>query len=267
MPLRPLSVLRAAVRSGPPYEETLIAELRGDPRASAQALCAACSRRIGRAEAEAARCDAMWRFEREVQAEGFARIAGVDEAGRGPLAGPIVAAAVILTTVVHGLNDSKQLTAHQRESLFAELHTGGHSIGSAIVSSETIDLYGIQSANYSAMIQAVARIDPPPDFLLVDGFSILGCRVPHRAIIKGDSRSQSVAAASIIAKVVRDRIMVELDRLYPEYGFAHHKGYGTPDHLDALRRLGPCPAHRKTFAPVASPPTENCRKDLFSCEC
>jgi len=249
-----LDALRAAALAGPPYDGALLAALRGDNRAAARALYGQCVKRQARYDARWQRARAMMSLEEEARAAGFARVAGVDEAGRGPLAGPIVAAAVVLRSPVPGLNDSKQLAADEREALFAELHQGGHGIGVAIVPSETIDLYGIQQANYACMVQAASRLDPSPDFLLVDGFAIPGCRWPHRRVVKGDCLSQSIAAASIVAKVVRDRIMVEVDRLYPQYGFARHKGYGTHEHLEALRRHGPCPIHRRSFAPVAHPP-------------
>ncbi len=197
--------------------------------------------------------DPMLAFEREAVANGFGRVAGVDEAGRGPLAGPIVAAAVILGEQVDGLNDSKLLTPATRERLFEVLESGPHAIGVHIVSASDIDAQGIQSANYGAMLGAAEGIVPAPDFLLVDGFAIRGCALPQKAVVKGDRRSFSIAAASIIAKVTRDRIMAELDAVHPEYGFAAHKGYGTRAHLDALRRLGPCSAHRMSFAPLAQP--------------
>lgn len=194
---------------------------------------------------------AMWQFEREMQALGFERVAGVDEAGRGPLAGPIVAAAVVLAHPVEGLNDSKLLTESQREALFAELTAGAHSIGCAVIDAAEIDRRGIQSANYGAMMAAVRQLNPAPDYLLVDGFAIRGCPLPQLRIVKGDRRSQSVAAASIVAKVTRDRMMYELDRTYPGYGFARHKGYATEEHLAILQALGPCAIHRRTFAPLA----------------
>ena len=201
---------------------------------------------------EDVRLEAMLRFEHEAAARGFRRVAGVDEAGRGPLAGPIVAGAVVLSEPIPGLNDSKLLTEAQRESLFERLMTGGHAIGCAVVPADEIDALGIQTANYAAMLRAVAALTPePPDFLLVDGFSIPGCVTPHLRLVKGDRRSLSIAAASIVAKVTRDRLMVELDGRCPGYGFARHKGYATPEHLEALKRLGPCPAHRRSFAPLS----------------
>lgn len=192
----------------------------------------------------------MMKFEHEAAENGFMRIAGVDEAGRGPLAGPVVAGAVILDETIAGLNDSKKLSATQREALYDMLYVGEHKIGVGIIEPETIDRHGIQSANYRAMLDAVEQLDPPPDFLLVDGYEIRGCCLPQKRIIKGDARSFSIAAASIIAKVTRDRLMVDLDVMYPLYGFARHKGYATREHLDAIERHGPCPIHRKSFAPI-----------------
>lgn len=212
-----------------------------------------------RARDDARRAEAMLIFERELWAQGFARVAGVDEAGRGPLAGPLVAAAVVLSRPVPGLNDSKQLTAGQRERLFARLHDEAHAIGVALVEASEIDRHGIQRANYGAMARAVDALDPPPDFLLVDGFEIRGCPLPQKGVVKGDALSQSIAAASIVAKVTRDRIMEVLDRRFPGYGFAKHKGYGTREHLDALSRLGPCPAHRMSFAPLC----DSSQRELF----
>jgi ribonuclease HII len=195
--------------------------------------------------------DAMVAYERQVFECGFKRVAGVDEAGRGPLAGPIVAAAVILNGPVDGVNDSKQLTHTQRKEIYEAIRAGGHCIGVGIVDAATIDRHGIQCANYASMANAVAQLEPPPDFLLVDGFQIKGCAVPQKPLIKGDCLSASIAAASIVAKVVRDGIMTQFDQQYPGYGFAEHKGYCTRDHSAALAKLGPCPIHRRSFAPVA----------------
>lgn len=202
-------------------------------------------------EAEAARLDAMLAFERDARAQGFARVAGVDEAGRGPLAGPLVAAAVVLAGPVAGLNDSKLLKAATREALDAALRAGGHAIGLAVVEAGEIDRIGIQAANYAAMARALAALDPPADFALVDGYHVPGLGLPQVRIVKGDRRSLSIAAASIIAKVHRDCLMVALDAKHPAYGFGRHKGYGTREHLDVIARLGPCPAHRRSFAPLA----------------
>jgi len=247
-----LAQLRALVAGGPPYAPDLLDALEGDPRAGAHVLHRACLRKQDRALSERDRLDAMMAFESEAMANGFRRVAGVDEAGRGPLAGPIVAAAVVLAEPLPGLNDSKCLTTAQREGLFAALSDGAHAIGIAMIEPDVIDRRGIQSANYGVMALAAARLDPPADFLLVDGFLIHGCPLPQKRLIKGDRRSASIAAASIVAKVTRDRIMDRLDRRYPEYGFASNKGYATRAHIDALRRRGPCPVHRRSFAPIAS---------------
>ena len=189
-------------------------------------------------------------FETEARASGFLHVAGVDEAGRGPLAGPVVAGAAILPEHLEGLpglNDSKQLTAAKREALFAALleRADVHcSVG--IASTEEIDRLNILRATHLAMARAVEGLSLRPDFCLVDGLP-----VPHRAIVKGDGRSLSIAAASVLAKVTRDRMMTEADAEFPQYGFAKHKGYGTKVHMEALRKHGPCPLHRRSFAPVS----------------
>lgn len=248
-----LDSLREAVTVGPPYPRKLLSTLRIDERAGAQALYQKCVREVKRTKAERARLKAMLEFELLARESGFCRIAGVDEAGRGPLAGPIVAAAVVLSEPVPGLNDSKLLTEEQRNELFDMLQGGGHAIGCVAVSPQDIDAMGIQAANYLAMLRAVEALTEAPDFLLIDGFAIPGCALPHKWLVKGDQRSQSIAAASIIAKVTRDRIMNELDLAHPGYGFCQHKGYATRDHIDAIASLGPCAIHRRSFAPFAKP--------------
>ncbi len=248
-----LNELRARVDAGPPYAQDFLASLRLDPRTGAQKLYAVCLRRMRIRSTQWQDERRAYTFERTAAEQGFRRVAGVDEAGRGPLAGPIVAAAVVLEHPIPDLNDSKQLTPEQRTRLFDLLHRGRHAIGIAVVSSGEIDQTGIQPANYAAMYRAVTRLTPAPDYLLVDGFEIAGCPIPQCRIIKGDCRSQSIAAASIVAKVTRDRIMDELDGQFPQYGFARHKGYATSDHLEAIERWGPCPCHRRSFAPLARP--------------
>lgn len=194
-------------------------------------------------------------FEAEAYASGFNGVAGVDEAGRGPLAGPVVAGAVILPARwegLAGLNDSKQLTVGQRERLFSSLLERDDvcwAVG--VADREEIDRLNILRATHLAMARAVEGLAVRPDFCLVDGLPVKGLPVPHRAIVKGDGRSLSIAAASVLAKVTRDRMMEEADLLYPQYGFAKHKGYGTKAHMEALRRHGPCPLHRRSFAPVS----------------
>ena len=192
--------------------------------------------------------------ERALRARGFVFVAGVDEAGRGPLAGPVVAAAVILPDDFHldGVNDSKKLTARKRESLYAEL-TACAEIAWAVAEAavEEIDRLNILRATHLAMARAIASLPQKPHHALVDGLPVRGLPVEHTALVEGDTLSLSIAAASIIAKVTRDRIMTELDAHFPQYGFARHKGYGVREHLEALRRYGPCPVHRRTFQPVA----------------
>jgi ribonuclease HII len=180
-------------------------------------------------------------------------VAGVDEAGRGPLAGPVVAAAVILPRDFHHnlLNDSKQLTSREREHLYAEL-TSRPDIHWAVASSdvEIIDAYNILRATWRAMVLALERLPLRPDHVLVDGLRVPAIRLRQTALVGGDAKSYSIAAASVIAKVTRDRLMQQLHQQYPQYNFAQHKGYGTPEHLAALAHHGPSPAHRRSFAPV-----------------
>lgn len=194
-----------------------------------------------------------FRYERAAVRHGARLVAGVDEAGRGPLAGPVVAAAVILPDgyKLPGLNDSKQLTAEQREVFFQTLTTDATvRFGVGIVDSEWIDRINILQATHRAMAEALRRLPVQPDHVLVDGLPVKSLTIPQTALVKGDARSFSIAAASVIAKVTRDRLMLELHARYPVYGFDRHKGYPTPDHLAALRAHGPCPIHRRTFGPV-----------------
>ena len=180
-------------------------------------------------------------------------IAGVDEAGRGPLAGPVVAAAVILPAKFrHGvLDDSKKLSARKREAIFLELTTDPLVLWSvAIVEAEEIDRLNILRATHEAMRQAIGGLSIVPDHALIDGLPVHPFPIAQTALVGGDGLSLSIAAASVIAKVVRDRLMCKMDDLYPDYGFAQHKGYGTALHLDRLQRYGPCPIHRKSFSPV-----------------
>jgi len=193
--------------------------------------------------------------EKKLAEQGYRFIAGIDEVGRGPLAGPVVAAAVILPPDLDApwlplVRDSKQLTAQRRELLSALIEEVAISIGVGLSPPEVIDAHGIMKATRMAMRSAVDLLSPSPDFLLIDYLTLPELTLPQRGIVKGDSRSLSIACASIIAKVTRDRLMVALDELYPEYGFASHKGYATREHLSSLRRLGACPIHRKCFTSV-----------------
>lgn len=205
--------------------------------------------------------------ERELRSEGFCFIAGVDEAGRGPLAGPVVAAAVILPDcgILPGVFDSKQLSENDRRELRDELMALDNCFYSIVeADAQTIDKINILNATHQAMRQAVLNLKQQADFVLVDGLPVKGFAVPCRNLIKGDARSASIAAASILAKVHRDELMEQYDKQYPGYGFASHMGYGTAAHLEALQKLGPCPIHRMTFRPVRkiiSPPPE--QPELF----
>ena len=199
-------------------------------------------------------------FERVLWRQNVARVAGVDEAGRGPLAGPVVAAAAILPArwaesglpaELAGLNDSKQLTAKQREKFFTFITGCGEiEFGIAEVSAAVIDEINILQATHRAMNDALAKLNPLPPHALVDGRPVKTLRVPQTAIVQGDARSYSIAAASVLAKVTRDRLMLTAHAQWPEYAFAEHKGYGTAKHLAAIAKHGACPIHRKTFAPL-----------------
>lgn len=202
--------------------------------------------------------------EREWLARGCRRIAGVDEVGRGPLAGPVVAAAAVFSvkSIETGLpeplcsvNDSKKLSAKKREQLFEALKDFDEvEFGLAVIEPVEIDRINILQATHKAMSEALVALGQAPDHLLVDGRPVPALGQAQTAIVKGDSLSYSIGAASIFAKVTRDRMMVEFDRKFPGYGFASHKGYGTREHLDALAKLGPCPVHRHSFAPIKPEP-------------
>lgn len=186
-------------------------------------------------------------------AGGCATVAGVDEVGRGPLAGPVIAAAVVLDPTLEwdGLDDSKQLAAEVREQLSARVRQGARAFAWAVVGPRAIDATDIRRASLLAMQRAVHRLRIRPELALIDGDAeVPGLRVPQRTVVRGDSTALSIAAASIVAKVIRDRLMVRFAEEFPQYGFARHKGYGTPEHLAALRAHGPCRLHRYSFAPV-----------------
>lgn len=190
-----------------------------------------------------------WTIEAAAAEQGFRAICGIDEAGRGPLAGPVCAAAVILPfgCTVEGLNDSKKLTEKKREQLFDTIQEQALAYAIALVDHETIDRINILEATYVAMRQAVEGLHPAADYALVDGNRSKGLTIPHQCVVGGDAKSPSIAAASILAKVTRDRLMLEQDTLYPAYGFAKHKGYGTKAHYQAILEHGPSPIHRMTF--------------------
>ena len=191
-------------------------------------------------------------------------IAGCDEAGRGALLGPLYAAAVILDPAkpIAGIDDSKKLTAARREGLAEEIHSKALAWQVVRVTAEEVDALNVYEASRQGMLRAIKALIPPPDFILTDAMPLRKAGedfgIPHRAILHGDARSVSIAAASILAKVARDEHLVKLDAVFPHYGLARNKGYGTPDHLTALARFGPCPEHRKTYQPV-----KDCLLPLF----
>ncbi len=191
----------------------------------------------------------MSEYEKEFRARGLKLIAGMDEAGRGPLAGPVVAACVILDPErpVYGVNDSKKLSPKRRAELKAEIEEKALAIGVGIVDEKTIDEINILEATKLAMKQAVQNLGVLPEILLIDALTLKDLLIPQEGIIKGDAKSVSIAAASIIAKETRDAMLMELDQQYPEYGFASHKGYGTPQHIQAIKEYGPLPVHRRSF--------------------
>ncbi|TCP52505.1 RNase HII [Tumebacillus sp. BK434] len=242
----------AAVAPNKRQEKQLLA----DPRSGVRKLIESYLRERAKGEATAAWRAGMWQYEREAAAQGYRLVAGVDEAGRGPLAGPVVAAAVILPEGIElpGLNDSKQVAEETRERLFDSICTGAVAYGIGIVDPEYIDRHNILQATFEAARQALGKMGEQfavaPDYLLTDFLKIPDVVQPIQPIVKGDASSFSIAAASILAKVTRDRLMTEYAIAYPQYGFERHKGYSAPEHLQALAEHGPCPIHRKSFAPV-----------------
>jgi ribonuclease HII len=226
-------------------------EISGDDRKSVQQLLLKWNRRKEQKRLAEEKFNSMTYFERKVRKEGYNLIAGIDEVGRGPLAGPVVAAAVILpeSFTLLGLDDSKKLTAKRREEYFDYIQEKATAIGIGIIEAEEIDTINIYEATKKAMLAAVRQLHTSPDFLLIDAMKLV-TPYPSESIIKGDAKSISIAAASVIAKVTRDRIMVGLDEEYPQYHFAKNMGYGTQEHLEAIKKYGILPFHRKSFAPV-----------------
>lgn len=193
--------------------------------------------------------------EKGLYAQGYSLIAGVDEVGRGALMGPVLAAAVIMPEKIKTpwkskVRDSKQLTPRAREYLFPYIKEAAVSFGVGAIKNNIIDTIGIAKATFMAMTEAIRQLSPPPQYLLIDYFRLKDISIPQKGIVDGDSLCFSIACASIIAKVTRDRLVTEMDREYPGYGFAEHKGYGTKEHLACLAQKGPCPLHRRSFQPV-----------------
>ena len=242
-----LAALAAALRDGHLQPEDLV----GDPREGARRLAAQWMRRRARDAADTRRVIEMFSRERDAWTAGIAPVAGVDEAGRGQLAGPVVAAAVVFdeTRPIRRLKDSKRLRPEEREALYDEIAAAASAIGLGVADVREIDRFNILGATGLAWSRAITSLPRVPALVLLDGNIKAGVPVPQVTIVKGDATCASIAAASIVAKVTRDRLMVALDRTYPTYGFAAHKGYATAEHLAAVRRLGPSPEHRRAFLP------------------
>lgn len=224
-----------------------IAKYKSDERGGVQKLVETAEKRKQKYVDELARTENLKKYEKEY-AE-YAYICGIDEVGRGPLAGPVVAGAVILPKDcdILYINDSKKLSAAKREELYDEIMEKAVSVGLGFVSPERIDEINILQATYEAMRQAISNLSPQPDLLLNDAVTIPGVSIKQVPIIKGDAKSISIGAASIIAKVTRDRLMEEYDHMFPEYGFASNKGYGSAEHIKAIKEIGPTPIHRQSF--------------------
>jgi ribonuclease HII len=227
--------------------------LRQDPRSGARAVAERILRRIHAAQAEGRRLTRLCAFEQPLWEQGLTLVAGVDEVGMAPLAGPVIAAAVILRpgTRIQGVNDSKQLTPEERDALEPEIRACCVAVGIGRAEVAEIDTLNIYYAGLLALRRAVLALVPAPQHLLLDARRLRDLPIPQQAIVKGDAKSITIGAASIVAKVHRDRLMCELDAQHPGYGYAEHKGYPTPEHLGALEKLGACVIHRRSFAPVA----------------
>lgn len=230
-----------------------LAALLADPRAGARALGEQIQRRQGAARAEDRRLTRLSAFEQELWDRGVELVGGVDEVGMAPLAGPVIAAAVILPrgARIPGVNDSKQLTPEERDELEPRIRACAVAVGIGRAEVAEIDSLNIYQAGLLALRRAVLQLAPAPQHLLVDARKLPDLPIPQQPIIKGDAKSITIGAASIVAKVHRDRLMAELDREHPGYGFLRNKGYPTPDHLEALETRGACPLHRRSFEPVA----------------
>ena len=218
-----------------------------DQRSGVQKIISQYQKKMENLEKEKLRMEQMMQYEHEYEHLGY--LCGIDEVGRGPLAGPVVACAVILPKDhdILYLNDSKKLTAHKREELYDVIMEKAVAVGIGMASPQRIDEINILQATYEAMREAISKLKVTPQLLLNDAVTIPGIEIPQVPIIKGDAKSLSIAGASVLAKVTRDHMMIEYDKIFPEYGFAKHKGYGTAMHTEALRKYGPCPIHRRSF--------------------
>lgn len=246
-----ISQIKELLSSIHSMEDPMFQQLSLDMRKGVQTALKSCQKRIEKEQKRAEHFMEMQYYERLAYKEGASFIAGVDEVGRGPLAGPVVAAAVILPKNIEdlGFDDSKKLSASKREEIYRLIQEKAIAIGIGIVDADIIDQVNIYQASRLAMQQAVSELKIQPDYLLIDAMKI-DVNTPQIGIIKGDAKSISIAAASIVAKQVRDQMMQEFDELYPGYDFSNNAGYGTPKHLEGLKSKGICPIHRKTFAPI-----------------
>ena len=243
-----ISVIKAKIQAAAIDElPALFLQYETDERAGVRAAVEQGRKRILAYEKEVARCEALKKYEREY--DSYSYICGIDEVGRGPLAGPVVAGAVILPKDcdILYINDSKKLSEKKREELYDVIMDRAVAVGLGYSTPERIDEINILQATYEAMREAIANLETVPDLLLNDAVTIPQISIRQIPIIKGDAKSISIGAASIVAKVTRDRLMVQYDEIYPEYGFASNKGYGAQAHIEALRKHGPCPIHRKSF--------------------
>lgn len=245
MSLKRLQALIA--EQGPDIYPEVIAALQDDPREGAQRLVRQCQTYLKERERQRAVLQRMYSYERQLWSMGYRHVAGLDEVGRGPLAGPVVAAAVILPGEVElpGIEEAKRLSGRRRMELYKRIREVAVAVGVGLVQPEGLDEASVVVATYKAFMKAVNDLPVTPDYLLIDGVHLPGVTQPQVPVVGGDTLSCSIAAAAVVAKVVRDEYMVEMDAKYPAYGFAQHKGYGTAEHRLALERYGPCPIHRK----------------------
>ena len=246
--MQKIGEIKCEIQAAEPGEyATLFEKYKEDTRSGVRKLLEQLHKKEEAYQKELLRTEKMKEFERKYEDLGY--VCGIDEVGRGPLAGPVVAGAVILPRdcKILYLNDSKKLTERRRELLYEEIMEKAVAVGLGVVSQERIDEINILQATYEAMREAVGKLDPQPEILLNDAVTIPGLSQRQIPIIKGDAKSQSIAAASVVAKVTRDHMMIALDEAYPQYGFASNKGYGSAAHMAALREYGHCPLHRRTF--------------------
>ncbi|AGB40607.1 ribonuclease HII [Halobacteroides halobius DSM 5150] len=244
--------LKEKIEKKDQVSEELIVKLEADSRTGVHKIAQKLRRKEERKKEAKQKFKEMSQYEKKLHQQNYRLIAGIDEAGRGPLAGPVVAAAVILPTdkFILGLDDSKKLNEKKREELFDIIYNQAIDIGVGVVDNQRIDEINILNATYEAMKKAIKDLETNPDYLLIDAEELSDVNIPQQGITRGDSKSISIAAASIIAKVTRDRKLVEYDKEYPHYNFASNKGYGTAEHITALREQGPSPIHRHSFKVV-----------------